>query len=103
MLLLRDSFEQMFEYNPNERTVIDSILKHKFVTHNENDPLLHMNDTTLEAFACDRYHQTRNSNRKHTLSPQTYYHDNGLGNETSTVFLLFLQDSAQVSPNASTI
>ena len=103
--LLCDLFEHMFDYNPNERIIIDSVLKHKFVTEKENDPLFRMNDTTLEAFVRDRYHQTKNSKRKHTLSPQTYYHDNDPKYETSGIFPWLLQDSsqAQVSPNTSRI
>ena len=75
LLLLENLFEQMFEYNPHKRISISSILKHKFVELNENDLLFHMNDSQLEAFVRDKYHQTKNKNKnqiKHTKAPKTY-------------------------------
>ena len=113
LLLLCNLFEQMFEYNPHERITIESILKHEFIVSNENNALFHMNDTKLEAFVRDRYHQTKNIKTKHTLAPQTYYSHktknnsggNNVNNETSGVFPWVLEDSsqAQISPNASKI
>ena len=101
-------FEQMFEYNPHERITISEILTHQFILSNENDALFYMNDTTLEAFVRDRYHQTKNNKTKHTLAPQTYYtknKDTSTNNKTSGIFPWLLEDSsqAQISPNASKI
>ena len=85
--LLRNLFEQMFEYNPYQRITISQILSHKLVVSNENNPLFHMNDSKLEAFVRERYHQTKNIDNddiKHTIAPSTYY-DSKLGGVTSSV------------------
>ena len=75
-LLLCNLFEQMFDYNPYWRITIEKILQHKFIVSNKNDVLFHMNDSKLEAFVRDRYHQTKNVNNddvKRTIAPSTYY------------------------------
>ena len=63
LLLSYNLFEQMFEYNHQKRITIESILKHQFIVSNENNPLFHVNNTTLEAFVRDQYHQTKNAKR----------------------------------------
>ena len=75
--LLCNLFEQMFEYNPHERITIESIIKHQYISVNDSNVLFHMNDSQLEAFVRDKYHQTKNSkNKKHIQAPQTYYNSN---------------------------
>ena len=121
LLLLHNLFEQMFEYDPDKRITISSILRHKYVELTENDVLFTMNDAQLEAFVRDGYHQTKNiQNKKHTKAPPTY-RSIGAGSKsksisgnipsvnsndkTSGVFPWLLLDSsqAQISPNASKV
>ena len=73
--LLLNLFEQMFEYNPHERLTISSILQHEWIVQNKDDISFYINDSTLETFVRDIYHQCQdiNHNRQSFHSAVSQY------------------------------
>ena len=74
--LLCHLFEKMFEYNPHSRITIGEILKDDFIVSNNDKALFHLNNSQLESFVRDQYHQTKNNSNQHTKPPSTYYTSN---------------------------
>ena len=73
--LLCHLFEKMFEFSPYSRITIDEILKEDFIVSNNDNALFYMNNSQLESFVRDQYHQTKNNSNQHTKAPSTYYSD----------------------------
>ena len=71
--LLLNLFEQMFDCNPYERITIDKILKHECIFQHKDNISFYINDSTLEAFVRDIYHQNE-ANKNEDGNDQVAFH-----------------------------
>ena len=99
--LLRDLFNQMFDYNRYQRITIEKILKHEWIVRKEENALFQMNDARLEVFVRDTYNKIKHSPVKQ-LTKETKPSSFKSTNIAFTSISVNVSTSSSQSSNSST-